>query len=456
LAVFTTKTKGDRLALTLAWVAAAIHAAFFFALGVVRWRAHRALVDFGLFTQVVASAFSGFSSTFEGVNHWAFHFSPILFACAPFVLLAHSGLALTAIQSIAIALVIPPAYLIARRRTSAFRALALAGVAAIYPPLAGIDFTDFHENGFAPAATLWLLWALDGRRWSYAYAFLAITLAIKEDQALVMGFLGLGAFFAFRRENDRAGLRFATIALVASLTIFVVYFALIRPLADPLHHWQPTRFYAWRPNDLATIGLQTLPDRLGYLALALAPLCFIPLRSRIMLFALPGFAECLLSREHAPYTMGQHYAALWTPYVLAAFVVAACRLRSARLIGASAALCLVTYIVANPLHPGYFLRVPDARDARLDARLARLPAQVRIGTQEEAYAHLGMDRNAQVGIAGEPDFVLLDREYPDSVWLGWTDAPLRRAVARGRYRLDERQGGIELYRKAGPASPRRE
>jgi uncharacterized membrane protein len=447
LAVFTTTTKGDGRALELAWIATAIHAALFFALGVVRWRAHRALVDFGLFTQVVASAFSGFSSTFEGVSHWAFHFSPILYICAPFVLLTHSGLALTAIQSIAIALVIPPAYLIARRRTSAFRALAVAGVAAIYPALAGIDFTDFHENGFAPAATMWLLWALDGRRWAYAYAFLALTLAIKEDQALVMGFLGIVAIVAFRRENDRAGIRFATIAIVASITIFVVYFALIRPLADPLHHWQPTRFYAWRLRDVATVGFQTLPDRLGYLFLALAPLCFIPLRSRVMVLALPGLAECLLSREHAPYTMGQHYAAVWAPYVLAAFIVAISRLQSSRWIAGSAMLCLLTYLVANPLHPGYFLRVPDARDARLDSWLARLPAQARIGTQEEAYTHLGMDPNAQLGIAGEPEYVLLDREYPDSVWLAWTDPLLRRAVAQGRYRLEGREGKIEFYQR---------
>jgi uncharacterized membrane protein len=446
LAVFTAKTEGDGRALALVWIAAAIHAAFFFALGVDRWLAHRALVDFGLFTQVVASAFSGFSSTFEGVSHWAFHFSPILFVCAPFVLAAHSGLALTAIQSIVVALVIPPAYLIARRRTSALRALAIAGVTAIYPPLAGVDFTDFHENGFVPAATLWLLWALDGKRWAHAYAFLALTLAIKEDQALVMGFLGVAAFLAFRREQDRSGMRFAGIAIVASLAIFVAYFTLIRPFADPSHQWRPTRFYAWRTEDLGTIGLHTLPDRIGYLALALAPLCFLPLRSRVFFLALPGFAECLLSREHAPYTMGQHYAAVWTPYALAAFIAAASRSRT-YWIGASALLCLIAYLVANPLHPGYFLRVPGERDARLDAYLVRLPAQTRIGTQEEAYTHLGLDFNAQLGMAGEPEYVLLDRDYPDSVWLAWTDIRLRQALAQGRYRLEEHSGGIELYHK---------
>jgi uncharacterized membrane protein len=189
------------------------------------------LVDTGLFTQVVSSAFSGFSSTFEGASHWAFHFSPILFACAPFVLLAHSGLPLAAIQAVAVALSIPAAYFIARRRASASRALGIACVVALYPPLAGVDFADFHENAFAPAATLWLLWALDGRRCGYAYAFLVLALSVKEDQALILSFLASLALIVFVREKNAQGVRFAAIALLSSLAVFIGYFAFIQPHA---------------------------------------------------------------------------------------------------------------------------------------------------------------------------------------------------------------------------------
>jgi uncharacterized membrane protein len=450
------KSLAHTSALGIIWLVAGFHAAFFFALGVDRYLAHRNLVDFGLFTQVTASAFSSFSSTFEGVTHWAFHFSPILYLCAPFVLLAHSGLALTALQSVAIALALPPVYLIAERRTSPTRALATACVAALYPALAGVGFTDFHENGFAPAATLWLLWAVDARRWGYAYVFLALVLSIKEDQALMAAFVGAIFFSTVLRRKDRPAILFSVVTVVLSVGVFIAYFTIIRPLVDPAHHWQPTRFYAWRMGDLHNVLLPTLGDRLGYIVLAFAPLAFLPLRSRCVVFALPGLAECVLSREHATYTMGQHYAGVWVPYVVAAFAVSVEKLHSMRPLGIAAVLCLLTYLVANPLHPGYFLRVPAARDAQLDAYLMRLPSDIAVGTQEEAYTHLGFHPRAQLGLAGNPEYLLLDRDFTDSVWLGWMERSLRAERKAASYRLIERRGGIELYsRLIRPSFPNR-
>ena len=43
-----------------------------------------------------------------------------------------------------------------------------ACIALVYPPLVGVAFTDFHENGFAPAAIVWLAWALDAAVGLYA------------------------------------------------------------------------------------------------------------------------------------------------------------------------------------------------------------------------------------------------------------------------------------------------
>jgi hypothetical protein len=335
----------------------------------------------------------------------------------------------------------------ARRRTTQLRALALAGIVLIYPPLVGVEFSDFHENAFVPATTLWMLWAIDNRRWALAYAFLALTLAIKEDQALILAFAALAAVVGFFRRNDRAGVAFAMTALSASLLVFAAYFTLIRPLTDSPHAWQPMHFYAWTHADLADPRSLVL-DRVGYLLLALAPLAFIPLRSPLIVLALPGFAECLLSREHATYTMGQHYAAVWTPYVLAAFVVAGAKLRSSDPIRLSAALCALNYVVANPLHPGDFLGIPGARDVRLDAFLTRLPADASVGTQEEAYTHLGFDPNAQIGIGGDPDYVLVDHDFPKSIQLVAMGPTLAHDVAVGYYVLEERDGGIELYRRS--------
>lgn len=429
-----------------------MQAAIFFALGTVKYAGHRNLVDFGLFTQTIASATSTFSNTFESGSHWAFHFSPILYLCAPIVALTHSGLALTAIQAVAGAIVAPPLYLIARRRASERVALGIALIGLIYPPLAGLEFADFHENALVPGATMWLLWAIDARRWRVAIALVTVVLAIKEDQALIVGFLGAALYLGTRRSerpDDRAARRFALVAIALCAVAFSAYFGLIRPQVAAGTIWSPARFYRWTLDDLSTIGLHTLPDRLGYLALVFVPLVLIPLRSPAVLFALPGLAECLLAREPAPYSMGQHYAAVWIPYVLFAFALAAPQV-TGRLLAISASLCVLVYVVANPLHPGYFLRPYSTADARLDRFLAKLPAQIEMGTQEEAYTHLGFDARAQLGLGGGPRYALFDRDFADSVWLRFCAQPLADALDAGQYRLIERDGGIDFYERVDP------
>ncbi len=436
----------EKQRLGLVWGAAALHATIFFALGVDRYLTHHSLVDFGVFTQVTASAFSTFSSTWEGVTHWGVHFSPILLLCAPFVIATHSGLALTAIAAVAIALAIPAVYLIARRRASANLALLVAAVAFLYPPMAALDFTDFHETVFEPAAALWLLWAIDGRRWPAAYAFAAILLAVKEDQAIILGVIGIAAIVLFGRRNERAGVRFGAVTLAASLAVFVGYFIAVRHIPGALAPHETARFYGWSWRQVTTWGVHTLPDRAGYLLLALLPLAFVPLRSPIALLAVPGLAECVLSREIGPFTPGSHYAGAWIPYLLAAFATTAPRLR-AGWAAASVVLCVLNFAVADPLHPGYFLGRPGTRDSRLNATLSRLPADASVGTQEEAFTHLGFDPNAQIGLENEPEYALLDDEYPSSVALAWTENELRPLLVKGCYRLIERDGGIRLYQR---------
>jgi uncharacterized membrane protein len=169
------------------WLLAAGYAIVLFALGIDRYVTYHAGADLGLFTQSIASVFNGFSNTVEHGNHFTYHFSPILYLCAPFLLLTHSALALTALQAIGGALAIPPVYLLARKRFSESLAFQIACVAALYPPLVGVTFTDFHENGFATAATLWLFWALDVKNFRLATVFLILALSIKEDQAVVLG-----------------------------------------------------------------------------------------------------------------------------------------------------------------------------------------------------------------------------------------------------------------------------
>lgn len=426
-------------------------------MGADRYLSYHSGADLGLFTQSIATVFDGFANTTEGGSHFTFHFSPILYLCAPFLLAAHSALALVAIQAVACALTAPPLFLIARRRVPDGLALAVGSIALLYAPLAGVAFGDFHENAFAPAATLWLLWAVDARRWRLAALFLALTLSIKEDQAVLLSVAAVFALVYFARRGERAGVVFSGAALVASIAVFVVFFGAIRSLAGAHDTWAPLHFYAWdRIVDPKGSAPWYSIGRPAYFLEALVPLAFACLASPVFLLALPGFAECLFSHESVTYTMGTHYAAVWIPYVLAAFALGIANVYAKRprlannLVRTSLVLCAINLIFASPTHWGHYLSIPSAHDATLDRALARLPRSIEVGTHDELYAHLGFDRNASLGFARNPRFVLVDRTFAHSYWVEQMLPVLARGVADGTYRRLSSDDGIELYERLSP------
>jgi uncharacterized membrane protein len=186
------------------WGLAALYAVVYGYLGSVRYITYHASCDDGLFAQSISSAFHGFHNTPEGASHFAYHFSPILYLLAPLLWVWKSALVLIITQAIAGALTIPPIYAIARRRIPASFAAFVAVIVALYPPLGGVTFSDFSEDGFALAAAAWLIWAIDSRRMPAAIFFALVCLGIKEDQAVVLAALGLtGAIYFYRLGEKR-------------------------------------------------------------------------------------------------------------------------------------------------------------------------------------------------------------------------------------------------------------
>jgi uncharacterized membrane protein len=432
-----------------------LYTALFTYLGWVKYAAHRNLVDFGIFAQTTASAFGCFCNPLEG-SHWAFHFSPILYPVGIAVTLAHAPLTLVALQAAAGALTAPPIYgLVLRARNDVTIARLAAAVVWLYPPLAGLIFGDFHENGFAPAAVAWALYAFDAGSavWSVAAAVLA--LSIKEDQAIFLGIAGaLGTWYFRGAERGRVA---AAIAAISAVVLFV-FFAAIQPHAAAAAPIPWGRFYAWSGGELQTL-LHATPARIGFLVLAFGPLLFLPFRSGMIVLAVAPLAEVLLSRMPTTFTIGTHYAGAWAGYALVAFAFALRRLpaRRARIaLGACVALCMLEFLVADPLHPGLNLRAMEPRDVALDRFLATLPWDASVATQEEAYTHLALiDPYARL-LPETPErrteacFVLVDRDFPDSARLQEYGAALGGLIQEGGYIAVERIGGIELYRRAGP------
>jgi uncharacterized membrane protein len=437
-------------ALAVAWATVA-YAAVFFLLGADRYATFHSGADLGLFVQTIASAFGGFRNSQENASHFAYHFSPILYLCAPLLWLTHSALALVAVQAVATALVAPAIYAIARRRTSDWNAAALACIALLYPPLEGVTFTDFHELAFAPAAVAWLLWAIDARRWAIAYALLAVVLSIKEDQPPAMAFLGTLAIAYFQRRGERQGVAFGATAVAASIAVFAAYFAVVRPLAGAGAQWVPSHFYQWWGYAYGQPPLRQIAERLTYLLEVFVPLAFIPLRSRSIVLVIPGLVEVLASREPLMYTMGQHYAATWVPYVLVAFAVAGARLFAERAgrrwIGASAVLSILILAFFSPLHLGHFLRPLQPQDAATEQLISAIPRVASVGTYDEIYAHLGFDPSAAIGLARRPQYVLMDERYASAAWESTWLPELRRDVRRGIYHIVTTRDGVTLFER---------
>ncbi len=445
------------------WIGVVLYAAFYLALGAFRYAGHRNFVDLGIFAQTAASAFGCFCNPVEG-GHWAFHFSPILYVAGALIHMWPSALALVALQAAAGALTAPAVYGIVARHADRRAARLSALVVLLYPPLAGAIFNDFHENGLAPAAVAWLLWAFDGGYAGWTLLFAAFTLAIKEDQALFVAIAGLIGAIAYRRDLLRW--RLAVGIGVTAAVVFVVFFTVVQPheRSDFLSvtqgsGWSPARFYAWTPADWKALFPSGLVARIGFLLLAFAPLLFIPFRSRAIVVAMLPLAEVLASRMSTTYTTGSHYAGAWAGWALYAFAMSIAEIwrrspqRAYKVLYWCVGLCVAEFAVANPLHPGYFLHGRSQAGATLDTFIAALPRDVSLATQEEAYTHLAAtDPNVTV-LPETPDrpvnscFILTDEAFADSPRLVESKPLLRRLIASGEYSVTRREGTITLYKR---------
>ena len=441
--------RGAALALTAACV---VYAVALTLLGADRYASYHSGADLGEFVQTIATPFSGFGDTPEGGSHFLHHFSPVLYLCSPLLLLAHSPIALIAIQALAGALVAPPIFLLVRKRAGDRLALLAAGVTLLYPPLVGVTFTDFHENGFAPAAIAWLAWAVDARRWGWAALFVVLGLAIKEDEALM--FIVLGAGFAIwgGRRGDLPLTRFAAATAVTGVLTLALYFAVVRPLAGGHDAWFALTYI----TDPAAhqSGLAAVLGRLSFLLEALVPLCFVPLFGWSVSIVLPGLIEVLSSQWSITYTMGQHYAGVWVGEMLVAYALTLASLAgrrgprfASRLAVASLVICVLNLSLASPTHWRHYLAPVNAHDRVIDAFIAALPPDAAVGTHDEIYSHLGFDPNARLEWASQPEYVLVDNTYPSQAWQDTGRKALADLVAHHVYALVRAQDGVELYRK---------
>jgi uncharacterized membrane protein len=480
------------------------------ALAIVRWKLWTYGSDTGTFAQIVADAFGGMRNGVEAGSHFRYHWSPTLALLWPFVAATRSALPLQFVQAAATVLCAPVAAAIARPYAERRLADGLGLLTLLYPPLLALGFDEFHELGLFTPLVLGLVLCADRRKW-IGFALCAIAaIGLREDAALTLVFFGV-VLFAFGICRTRAtapspstpyarsGLRFAqarrnfewvnrsvgvglldgaaaapralataggTLALGAASALALYYGA----IAPRLGGWVPSHFYVY-PFAAGPLALIASPfthplqfaraiftfGRLTYVLEALVPLAFLPLRSWWALMALPGGAIVLLANSGYVWRMGDHYAALWIPWLLVATAIGLASLAKRRgeriaarwAIGA-AALCAVFLIAFDPLHPLHYLHSYYANLAGARRAIACVPKDASLATHDEWFSKISAQRpNATIDRAAGVRYLVYALDYPNATFQARVRPLVTKEAARGEYRAICRYGNVVTYEATG-------
>ena len=424
--------------------------------------------DTGTFVQVVLDAFGGMHDGVERTTHYRFHWSPTLVLLWPFLAATHS---LWVLQAILAAATVACAPLLAAigRASGLGRAVAarVGAVALVYPPLVAVGFGEFRDLGLLPVLALGWWLALRRRAWPWVAVCAVLLAGLREDVCLELAFAGLVVAALGRRDGDRAlvlaGLGSAALGLVSD----AIYAFVVIPRVGP---WPPSHFYDY-PFAHGPLALLAAPlthplafgaailtlGRLTYLLEALAPLAFVPFRSRLMWLTLPGFAIVLLANSGLVWRMGEHYAALWIPWLLIAFAGGIATLRRQRgWTTAAFVLSAVVLVALNPSHPQHYLQ-PSYHDlSAARAALACVPPGATVATHDEWYTAVAARRPGAMVLGDDPppaDWLVVADDYPNDTFAQTVLPRVRERVRNGTYRQACRYGAVAAYERTGVSKP---
>lgn len=291
--------------------------------------------DLAIFVQATAQVLHGsLFSSIRGMNWLGDHVSLILFVIAPIYAVFHHPLTLLLLQCLALALGCLPVFAVARRRLgNEHVALALAALYLLHPAIGFTNLFEFHPEVLATGTLLATFWALDAGRLGATVLFGALSVACREDVALVVLMMGLTGLLPGRaRRPAIALLTLGVLSLVLSFVVIRPRFASAAAEYGLMYrNWGGSvgqvALHVLRNPFQALAALFSTPDNPGDSALKrlywlhmMAPLLFLPLLAPVTLaVALPVLAEHFLSSRGQQHWLLFQYTALVTPvFVMAA------------------------------------------------------------------------------------------------------------------------------------------
>jgi uncharacterized membrane protein len=394
--------------------------------------------------------------------------------------LTRSALPLQFVQAAATVACAPLVAALARPYMERRLADRLGLLTLLYPPLLALGFDEFHELGLFTPLVLALLLCADRRRWMPFALCAIVAVGLREDAALTLVVFGLVLVaIALRADCRGAGLldglacaprelaiAGGSLALGAAAALGA-YYGIVTPR---LGGWVPSHFYVY-PFANGPLALIAAPfthpaefvpaiftvGRLTYVLEALVPLAFLPLRSWWALLALPGGAIVLLANSGYVWRMGDHYAALWIPWLLVAAMMGVASLArrsgerlAARWTAVAGVLCIVFLIAFDPLHPLHYLHsyYHDLSDAR--GAIGCVPKNASLATHDEWFSEIAAQwPKATIDRAGGVEYLVYADDYPNRTYQAEVRAQVAAEVARGEYRVVCRYGNVATYEATG-------
>jgi uncharacterized membrane protein len=256
-------------------------------------------------------------------SHLGFHATWFAFVLAAFYAIRQNAETLLIIQATLLGGAAIPLYLLGRRYVGPFYAAFIAFGYLLYPGLHGSNLYDFHYLPLGPFFLWFVLYFVETRRFVWATLFVLLTLSVREDVAVGLGFMGGLMLLSGRRPRD------GLVLLVVGCAYFVAMKGVVMHKAmggsDAFVH----QYHLLVPegdrgfsgviktilsNPLYTLSTLMERQKLIYFLQIALPMAFLPFRRPIGLWAaLPGFLFTLLSTEYPPLLMiSFQYTAYWT------------------------------------------------------------------------------------------------------------------------------------------------
>ena len=266
----------------------------------------------------------------NGITRFAIHFEPILFPVSLFYLIWSSPDTLLVLQVLVVASGAFPAFWLARLRLR--NELAAAGIALLYllyPAQQQATIFEFHAVTFTAALLLFTLYFMYTRRTVWLFVFAILSMACKEEIALVIALFGLWSIL-FQQRWKSGGALF--LLAVGWIGLDVLIFHIFSPAGHPLlasrysylgsSPLQIARTILKHPHSFL---LQYVfnPSDMQYYGILFAPAGYLPLVAPwVLVLAVPSLAINVLSSDPNMHTGIFQYNAEIVPILIFATIEA--------------------------------------------------------------------------------------------------------------------------------------